>query len=521
MFKNLKIVHFVLGVLTLFWLAFLILAGMAWWGLSADAQSLRDLHDKRMVKLEALDTIARNTIKNRMEVLLLFQHDPKGPLHTAHDHPVEMHLEAFNQRRGDTDGAWKLIDSMADGDKERGLVDALQATRKAWQVPLNAALAKLKDGDYSVEVMAAYLKAGRNENEAFLKALENLRKFQLEAADTAVAQAEATQRRGVWLFVALVIGFGLPGSAVSAYSLARLRRGFAEADASATAIAEGDLTQPIDTSGHDEIGHLLRQMHAMQANLQRVIAQVRQAADSIEVAATEVAAGNADLSHRTEQTASNLQQTASSAEELGVTVRQNADNAQQANQLAVGASEVAARGGDVVSQVVGTMREIDTSSKKIADIIGVIDGIAFQTNILALNAAVEAARAGESGRGFAVVAGEVRLLAQRSADAAREIKSLIQASVERVDVGTRQADEAGQTMAEVVQAIRRVTDIVGEISHASQEQSAGVATVGEAVGHMDQATQQNAALVEQSAAAAESLRGQARQLVQAVSAFKV
>ncbi|MBP6676963.1 MAG: HAMP domain-containing protein, partial [Vitreoscilla sp.] len=404
---------------------------------------------------------------------------------------------------------------------EASLTAEVLATRKAWVTEANKALAAVRKNEFPPEVMAAYLKAGREQGEAMLKSIGRLSKYQADAAALAASQAHQLHTRGTMAFVLLLVVFGVPGTLVSLMTVRRMREGFAEADATATAIAQGDLTHRVVITGQDEIGQLLHHMNLMQTNLARLIATVRQSADGIEVAATEVAAGNTDLSHRTEQTASNLQQTASSADGLGVTVRQNADNALQANQLAVGASDVAARGGQVVAQVVDTMREIDVSSKRIADIIGVIDGIAFQTNILALNAAVEAARAGEQGRGFAVVAGEVRSLAQRSAEAAREIKGLIQASVERVEAGTRQADEAGSTMTEVVQAIRRVTDIVGEISHASVEQSHGVATVGKAVGAMDEATQQNAALVEQSAAAAESLREQARQLVQAVSSFRV
>ena len=250
------------------------------------------------------------------------------------------------------------------------------------------------------------------------------------------------------------------------------------------------------------------------------VAAVRAAAGSVETACAEIASGNNDLSSRTEQQASALQQTSSSMDQLGATVRHNADNANQANQLAVSASAVAQQGGDVVAQVVQTMKGINESSSKIADIISVIDGIAFQTNILALNAAVEAARAGEQGRGFAVVASEVRSLASRSAEASKEIKGLISASVERVEQGSAQVDQAGATMTEVVTAIRRVTDIMGEISAASREQSQGVAQVGEAVTQMDQATQQNAALVEEMAAAASSLNAQASDLVQAVAVFK-
>jgi methyl-accepting chemotaxis protein len=259
----------------------------------------------------------------------------------------------------------------------------------------------------------------------------------------------------------------------------------------------------------------------MQASLAGVVSQVRGNAHSVATASAQIANGNQDLSGRTEQQASALQETAAAMDQLGTTVRQNADNAQQANALAQSASTVAIKGSDVVGQVVETMKGINESSRKIADIINVIDGIAFQTNILALNAAVEAARAGEQGRGFAVVAGEVRSLAQRSAEAAKEIKALIGTSVERVEQGSALVDHAGVTMQEIVDSIRRVSDIVGEISTASHEQSTGVSQVGDAVTKMDETTQQNAALVEQSAAAAEGLRSQADQLVQAVAVFKV
>jgi methyl-accepting chemotaxis protein len=285
--------------------------------------------------------------------------------------------------------------------------------------------------------------------------------------------------------------------------------------------AEGDLTVELSADGKDETARLTEALAHMKDNLVRIVSGVRSNADSVSTASAEIASGNMDLSSRTEQQASSLEETAASMEELSSTVKQNADNAKQANQLALGASTVAIKGGEVVGQVVDTMKGINDSSKKIADIISVIDGIAFQTNILALNAAVEAARAGEQGRGFAVVASEVRSLAQRSAEAAKEIKTLIGASVERVAQGTQLVDQAGVTMSEIVTAIKRVTDIMGEISSASVEQSAGVSQVGEAITQMDQATQQNAALVEQSAAAAESLKVQARQLVQAVAVFKL
>jgi len=288
----------------------------------------------------------------------------------------------------------------------------------------------------------------------------------------------------------------------------------------ARSVTQGDLSGQIRVKPGDSTS-LMAQLSRMQTSLIEVVSNVRENAEGVATASAQIAQGNNDLSSRTEQQASALQETASSMEQLSSTVRQNADNAKQANQLALGASNVAIKGGQVVGQVVDTMKGINESSTKIAEIIGVIDGIAFQTNILALNAAVEAARAGEQGRGFAVVASEVRSLAQRSAEAAKEIKALIGASVERVEQGTALVDQAGVTMTEIVNSIRRVTDIMGEISSASVEQSAGVAQVSEAVTQMDTSTQQNAALVEQSAAAAESLQAQAQRLVQAVAVFQL
>jgi len=294
-----------------------------------------------------------------------------------------------------------------------------------------------------------------------------------------------------------------------------------DAVAAAELIASGDLTGKINARGSDEIAHLLKALKEMNDSLVGIVGNVRQATDTIATASAEISSGNMDLSSRTEAQAGSLEETASSMEELTSTVKQNADNARQANSLAQSASEVAVKGGAVVSQVVETMGSINASSNKIVDIIGVIDGIAFQTNILALNAAVEAARAGEQGRGFAVVAAEVRSLAQRSAAAAKEIKTLIGDSVEKVDAGAKLVDQAGATMQEIVDSIRRVTDIMGEITAASQEQTSGIEQVNQAINQMDEATQQNAALVEQAAAAAQSMNTQAGTLLQVVSVFKL
>ena len=295
----------------------------------------------------------------------------------------------------------------------------------------------------------------------------------------------------------------------------------AQAVSVAETVARGDLGQPIHAVTRDETGRLLRALHDMQDKLAGAVRTIRAGSETISSAAGQIAAGNTDLSSRTEEQAASLEETAASMEELASTVKQNADNARQANQLAASASEVAQRGGAVVSAVVSTMGDISASSRKISEIVSVIDGIAFQTNILALNAAVEAARAGEQGKGFAVVAGEVRSLAQRSAQAAREVKTLIEASVSKVAEGAGQAENAGTTMQEVVASVKRVTDIMGEIAAASQEQATGIEQVNRAVSQMDEVTQQNAALVEEAAAAAGSMQDQAHALVRAVGVFRL
>ena len=354
--------------------------------------------------------------------------------------------------------------------------------------------------------------------------LADIDALEASTARMIAAQEQALVRQadqGVTVLLA-VAAFAMAFGGLAAWMITRsvklpLRRAVDEADR----MAEGDLSHPIVSDSRDETGQLLRRLEVMRGRWADTVEKLRATTNSIGTASTEIASGNQDLSQRTEQTASSLQQAASSMSRLTETVRQSADSAQQANQLASSAAEVAARGGAVVSQVVSTMTEIHASSKKIADIIGVIDGIAFQTNILALNAAVEAARAGEQGRGFAVVASEVRGLAGRAANAAREIKGLISASVERVEAGSRLVGDAGQTMTEIVGSVQRVSDIIGEISAASAEQSQGIGQINATVIQLDQMTQQNAALVEQSAAAAECLNGQARQLSDAMGNFRL
>jgi methyl-accepting chemotaxis protein len=329
---------------------------------------------------------------------------------------------------------------------------------------------------------------------------------------------EAHSRNLELLLTALIVALGLLCSWRLSVGITRPLQGAVDA---AQRVAEGDLTQQISAGSSDECGQLLAALHHMNQRLAMIVGQVREGADAIAHGSGEIAAGNLELSSRTEQQAGSLEETASSMEELTGTVRQNADNALQANTLAATASEVASKGGAVVSEVVDTMGAINESARKIVDIIGVIDGIAFQTNILALNAAVEAARAGEQGRGFAVVASEVRNLAQRSASAAKEIKLLIDDSVEKVERGSKLVDHAGATMKEIVASVQRVTDLMGEIASASQEQTAGIDQINRAIADMDTATQQNAALVEEASAASEALQGQAGKLAELVSVFKV
>ncbi|HET7867374.1 MAG TPA: methyl-accepting chemotaxis protein [Burkholderiaceae bacterium] len=415
------------------------------------------------------------------------------------------------------------LDRMITLPRGRELFKAMSDTLDPYTQGIDQVVA-LADKGQTDDAAKLLLGDARLKQQAVFSAVDGSTEFQRQLAkDTATdAAAEATRDAVTMLTLAGLMGLvgGLACWTITRSLTRALGAEPAELNDAVRRMADGDLATPVHVHTGDTTSTLAA-VQRMQASLKHTVSVVRGNAESVATGSAQIAQGNADLSQRTEEQASALQQTAATMDQLGSTVRNNADNAKQANQLAMGASTVAAKGGDVVGQVVETMKGINDSSRKIADIIGVIDGIAFQTNILALNAAVEAARAGEQGRGFAVVATEVRNLAQRSAEAAKEIKSLITASVERVEQGTALVDQAGHTMEEIVASIRRVTDIVSEISAASSEQSTGVNQVGQAVTQMDQATQQNAALVEQSAAAAESLKSQATQLLAAMAVFRL
>ena len=413
-------------------------------------------------------------------------------------------------------GAERVIDILStDGLDAASLQKAHELTQR-YQKDIDAALSAAKT---TPDAASAALKAA---DETFATLKQHYVGLVAKVDDFHAAQFEAGRTQSVrlhWLLSVVALAVALAAVWASWLAIRRVVAELARASALTQEVAKGNLNVSVATQRDDEVGDLLRALSAMQTSLNRVVSDIRDASDQIAVSGSQIASGTQDLAGRTESAASSLEETASSMEELTATVRQSADAAAQANQLATSAAGVATRGGEVVHRVVATMEDINQSSRKIADIIGVIDSIAFQTNILALNAAVEAARAGEAGRGFAVVATEVRSLAGRSAQAAKEIKDLINASVEKVQSGTQQVQDAGNTMGEIVASVQRVTDVIAEITSAAREQSEGISQVNVAVNQLDQTTQQNAALVEESSAAATSLKDQATRLTQAVSVF--
>jgi methyl-accepting chemotaxis protein len=427
--------------------------------------------------------------------------------------------EAMRQLHARTDAARPLFYS-ADGKRLFANFDAALAEYdKLIPVMLQRIDAEpLQDDSSAVQYYFGPVRAKANVLDDLITDLSVRKEKNAADADAATTELYVSSRLYMTLLVLGSLGAGLAMGVIVTRSITKPLQ---QAVRVAQTVAAGDLSSHIETDAQDELGQLLHALRDMNGSLVKIVSEVRQGTGTIATASSQIAAGSQDLSSRTEEQASSLEETASSMEELTSTVKQNADNARQANQLAVTASDVARRGGGVVAQVVETMQSISESSGKIVDIISVIDGIAFQTNILALNAAVEAARAGEQGRGFAVVATEVRNLAQRSAAAAKEVKALIDTSVEKVGVGNRLVTEAGNTMEEIVSSVQRVTDIMGEISSASQEQNLGIEQINQAVAQMDQVTQQNAALVEEAAAASESMQHEAANLERVVSVFRL
>ncbi len=417
--------------------------------------------------------------------------------------------------------AWKRYVATVATDEERKYQSAIEAAQADYFANVSALVAlKHEDANFDATGKAQYDK-GLPPFNIVMDTLAKDVEFQTQGGDAAYKDSQAAFEQTRWAVVSLLVAAIAIGAVLALVITRSITGPIARAVTVAETVASGDLTSKVSIDSQDETGQLLGALKKMNGSLVEIVTQVRHSSDSIAHGSAEIATGNADLSQRTEEQASNLEETAASMEQLTATVNQNADTARQAAQLAGSASSAAMQGGRVVEQVVATMGEISASSRKVVDIIGVIDGIAFQTNILALNAAVEAARAGEQGRGFAVVASEVRGLAQRSAQAAKEIKMLIGSSVEKVDAGSRLVNEAGQSMNEIVSQVKRVNDLISEISAASIEQSSGIGQIGDAVNQLDQVTQQNAALVEQSAAAAESLKHQAASLAQTVAVFRL
>ena len=516
-----RITHRFIAMLAAFMVSILVVAGIGLSGMASARDDLRQLYEGAMVRSQMAEQIVQIQNDTRLQVLLAFQHAPGSELAEAHDHPIQVHLDAIATNQSTAIGVHKTLVEDSQTDEERALLDEATKARQAWRPKLAQALEAINRNDFSAQVMGDFLEAARNEGTQVHMTMEAFRAHQLIRASTLYNHAEERYALALWIFGGAALLLVLPSVLLALALLTRLKGGFMTASTALKQIADNDLSHPVPHSGTDEIGCMLQHMEGMRSNLSRAVANVKTGAGAIASASAQVAAGTLDLSSRTEQQASALEETAAATEELSSTVQQNADNAVQANELAGEARRMAQNGGDIVGQMVSTMAEINQSAKKIVDIISVIDGIAFQTNILALNAAVEAARAGEQGRGFAVVAGEVRSLAGRSAEAAREVQALITDAVSKAEMGNAQAAQAGTSMQEIVSGIQRVAGIVDEIALASREQASGLAQINQAVSHLDGVTQQNAALVEQSSAAAAALQQQAHHLAEVADTFRL
>ena len=520
-FNDLSLTRRVWAVMIVNGLAVLILMGAAGWGLLQARSSLATLHTERMIAAEHVSGLVQEFYDTRLHVLLGFQHDPGSPLYSLHGHDLRDHTAVLARNQQ----AWKqrfdTLQARSIDPREAEMLNTVSQRQDAWLRKAQEAVDRLHGADFSPASMQAFLVAGRTEGDALLDTLVTLQQYQSQMANQAV---DAAERR----FQASMIGFALillliivPGVVLMLCTMKRLTRGFGRAVQAAQAIANGDLSRADHDPAHDEIGKLITQMRQMRDNLNELIRRIVVGADSIAHAANEVAAGTQDLSSRTEQQAAALEQTSAGTEELNSTVHQNADNASEVDRMAISTAQLAERGGQVTNNAVATMEAIRAASEKIGEIVNIIDGIAFQTNILALNAAVEAARAGEAGKGFAVVAGEVRALAQRSASAAQEIKQVIQESVDGIRKGSDEVSEAGVAMGEIVESFRHMTTLIGEIASASKEQAISLQQINEAVNHMDGATQRNAILVENTMRTSEQLRQQASTFRALVATFRL
>lgn len=518
-FNSLRLTQRYLLVFGGYFLSMAVVIGMSWYGLMSARDSLRGLHDQSLQRILLADSINESVMQTRMQMLLAFQHAPDSPLVNLHDHEVATHVDVVKHSLQQGTDWQKELDQMIAPGMDKDMFNEAIRVQNDWNAKLAELVRSMEAGDFSSELMSRFLTVGREEGDMLVALVGAFKGLQVTQADEAYQAANERYHTSIWVFALCVLLGGLPATLVSISLLQRMKHGFKSAHDTAQAIAAGDISQRVTSSGKDEITELLVQMEDMRKHLHDIISKVRSGADAIAGASTQVAAGTGDLSMRTEQQAASLQQTAAATEQLSSTVQNNADSAIRASELARGATDVAAKGGQMVSEVVSTMEDINTSAKRIEAIIGVIDSIAFQTNILALNAAVEAARAGEQGRGFAVVASEVRSLAGRSAEAAKEIKVLINDSVNRVRTGSEQVHRTGNTMQDIVQSIARVSDIVSEIAEASREQSKGLAQINDAVANLDDVTQQNAALVEETSAASSALQEQARQMADMSSKF--